>query len=127
MMSVPEAAAALPAMGRGRVAEIRWALRGPAVGSIVLVLASCQRQERPVYVPPPPPSAAPELPAAPAAAPSGEQLTIARACATDIERFCAGVPPRQGMIKECMKAHVTELSASCFDAVMSAVAAGHAP
>jgi Cysteine rich repeat len=61
-------------------------------------------------------------------APAGSgQMTIARACAPDIERFCAGVPPRQGMIKQCMKAHVTELSAGCFDAVMSAVAAQQAP
>jgi hypothetical protein len=54
-------------------------------------------------------------------------MTIARACAGDIDRFCAGVPPRQGFIKECMRAHVMELSGGCFDSVLSAVAAEHPP
>jgi hypothetical protein len=31
------------------------------------------------------------------------------------------------MIKGCMKAHVAELSAGCFDAVTSAIAAAPAP
>lgn len=53
-----------------------------------------------------------------------EAEQIARACATDIDRLCAGVPPGEGRIKACMKAHVTELSAPCFDAIMAAVAAG---
>ena len=76
-------------------------------------LAGCNREPPPTYAPPaadmPPPAPMGEM-AAPAA---GEQMTIARACASDIERFCAGVPPRQGFIKECMKTHVTELSAGC--------------
>lgn len=104
----------------------RIRLRLGGVLLAVTTLAACQRAAPPVYVPPPPALAAPEQPAAPAAA-SGEQLTIARACASDIERFCAGVPPRQGEIKACMKAHITELSAGCFDAVMGAIAAAHAP
>lgn len=52
---------------------------------------------------------------------------IARACAGDIERFCRGVPPGEGRIKECMRAHVTELSAQCFDIILSAVASGQEP
>jgi hypothetical protein len=52
---------------------------------------------------------------------------IARACAADIDRLCAGVPPGEGRIKACMKAHVTELSAPCFDAIMGAVAAEKEP
>lgn len=104
---------------RGRW-EARWLL-----AAATLAVAGCNREAPPVYVPEPPPVYEP-VPAPPPAA-SGEQMTIARACATDIERFCAGVPPRQGMIKECMKSHVTELSAGCFDAVMSAVAAAQAP
>lgn len=52
---------------------------------------------------------------------------IARACAGDIEKFCRGVPPGEGRIKECMRAHVTELSAPCFDVILSAVASGHEP
>ncbi|MFO1036254.1 MAG: cysteine rich repeat-containing protein [Geminicoccaceae bacterium] len=106
-----------------------------ACAVLLLPLAACQRQQPPVYAPEatyvPPPAYTPPPPAyaAPpqAPAPTGEQLTIARACAPDIERFCTGVPPRQGMIKQCMKAHVGELSAGCFDTVMSAIAAQQAP
>jgi hypothetical protein len=53
--------------------------------------------------------------------------TIARARTGDIERLCAGVPPRHGQIKARMKAHITELSAGCLDAVLGAVAAAHRP
>jgi Cysteine rich repeat len=56
-----------------------------------------------------------------------EVREIARACAADIDRLCAGVPPGEGRIKACMKAHVTELSAPCFDAIMGAVAAEREP
>ena len=56
-----------------------------------------------------------------------EAREIARACAADIDRLCAGVPPGEGRIKACMKAHVTELSAPCFDAIMGAVAAEKEP
>ena len=80
----------------------------------------------PAYVPPPAATGGPPAGGVPAPA-QAERLTIARACASDIERFCAGIPPRQGMIKQCMKAHVTELSAGCFDAVMGAIASQHAP
>lgn len=52
------------------------------------------------------------------------QQAIVRACAADVDRLCAGVPPGEGRIKACMKAHVGELSAPCFDAIMAAVAAG---
>jgi hypothetical protein len=54
-------------------------------------------------------------------APSG--LQIAEACGTDIDRLCPGVPPGQGRIKACMKAHVSQLSAPCFDTLMAAAAA----
>src|SRR3954452_24056108 len=104
------------------------ALPTAAVAAAVLALAGCNREAPPSYAAPPayvPPVTYQSAP--PSGAPAGEQMTIARACASDIERFCAGVPPRQGMAKQCMKAHVTELSAGCFDAVMSAVAAQQAP
>jgi hypothetical protein len=100
----------------------------------VMLLAGCDREAPPAHVPPPPPPAPGPGPAnrpadqpPPAAAPTGEQTTVARAYAGDVERFCAGVPPRQGTIKGCMKAHVAEPSAGCFDAVMSAIAAAQAP
>jgi cysteine rich repeat protein len=110
-----------------RIRELRRApLRSIAVAAL-LALAGCQRAAPPTYVPPPPP-VAPYQPAyQPPPAPTSEQTPVADACAGDIVRFCAGVPPRQGFIKECMKAHVNDLSAGCFDAVMSAIAAGQAP
>lgn len=52
---------------------------------------------------------------------------IARACAGDIERLCAGVPPGEGRIKACIKAHITELSAPCFDTLLGAVASEKEP
>jgi hypothetical protein len=59
-----------------------------------------------------------------ATAPSQAQdaRTIAHACAGDIERLCRGVPPGEGRIKACIKAHITELSAPCFDTLLGAVA-----
>lgn len=64
-----------------------------------------------------------------ATAPSQAQdaRTIARACAGDIERLCAGVPPGEGRIKACIKAHITELSAPCFDTLLGAVASEKEP
>lgn len=53
--------------------------------------------------------------------------TIARACAGDVERLCAGVPPGEGRIKACIKAHITELSAPCFDTLLGAVASEKEP
>lgn len=52
---------------------------------------------------------------------------IARACAGDIERLCRGVPPGEGRIKACIKAHITELSAPCFDTLLGAVASEKEP
>ena len=89
-----------------------------AVGAaLLLALAACKREAPPEYMPEPPP--------APAAA--DERLTIDDACASDIERFCAGVPPRQDLVMECMKSHVSELSPDCFDAVTGAIASEQAP
>lgn len=93
------------------------------VAGPILLLAGCNRAAPPTYAPPPPAAYEP----APPAPSEAEQLTVARACASDIELFCAGVPPRQGLIKQCMKEHLTELSAGCFDSVMSAIAAAQAP
>ena len=52
---------------------------------------------------------------------------IARACAGDIERLCPGVPPGEGRIKACMKEHITQVSAPCFDTLLGAVAASKEP
>ncbi len=61
------------------------------------------------------------------AAMAQEAKVIAHACGRDIERLCPGVPPGEGRIKACMKAHVTDLSAPCFDALLGAVAAEKEP
>jgi hypothetical protein len=56
-----------------------------------------------------------------------EAKVIAHACGGDIERLCRGVPPGEGRIKACVKAHVTELSAPCFDTILGAVASEREP
>ena len=65
------------------------------------------------------------LPAMPAFAQDAPQFR--RACAADIERLCAGVPPGEGRIKACMKAHIQEVTAPCFDALLGAIAAEKEP
>ena len=52
---------------------------------------------------------------------------IAKASGADIDRFCPGDQPGEGRIKACVKAHVMELSAPCFDAILGAVAAEREP
>jgi len=42
------------------------------------------------------------------------------ACKPDIARFCSNVPPGGGRIKECMKAHLQELSEPCKEALFQA-------
>jgi hypothetical protein len=59
--------------------------------------------------------------------PAPSRLQIAEACAGDIDRLCPGVPPGLGRIKACMKAHVSQLSAACFDTLMAAAAAKKEP
>ena len=55
--------------------------------------------------------------------PAPNKMQIAEACGADIDRLCPGVPPGQGRIKACMKAHFSQLSAPCFDTLMAAAAA----
>lgn len=47
---------------------------------------------------------------------------VLMACAGDITRLCPGVPPGQGRIKACMKAHAQQLSAPCFDTLLTVAA-----
>ena len=42
------------------------------------------------------------------------------ACKPDIARFCSNVPPGEGRIKDCMKAHLPELSEPCKEALFQA-------
>jgi len=43
----------------------------------------------------------------------GEFAKVREACRNDIARFCADVKPGDGRIRECLKAHVTNLSDGC--------------
>jgi hypothetical protein len=47
-------------------------------------------------------------------------MAAARACRPDIRQFCGDVPPGQGRIKACMKAHIQELSEPCKEALFQA-------
>ena len=59
--------------------------------------------------------------------PAPSKMQIAEACGADIDRLCPGVPPGQGRIKACMKAHFSQLSAPCFDTLMAAAASKKEP
>jgi hypothetical protein len=59
--------------------------------------------------------------------PAPSKMQVAEACGGDIDRLCPGVPPGQGRIKACMKAHFSQLSAACFDTLMAAAAAKKEP
>ncbi len=45
------------------------------------------------------------------------QSPVLKACKPDIARFCSNVPPGEGRVKACMKAHLPELSAPCKEAL----------
>jgi hypothetical protein len=45
---------------------------------------------------------------------------VLKACKPDIARFCSQVPPGQGRIKACMKAHLHELSDPCKEGLFQA-------
>jgi outer membrane protein OmpA-like peptidoglycan-associated protein len=53
--------------------------------------------------------------------PVPSRTEIVRACAGDVDRLCPGVPPGHGRIKACMKEHISQLSAPCFDKLLGAV------
>lgn len=45
---------------------------------------------------------------------------VLKACKPDIARFCSQVPPGEGRVKNCMKAHLPELSEPCKEALFQA-------
>ena len=51
---------------------------------------------------------------------------VRQACHADFQKFCPGVRPGGGRIKECMAPHKDELSPACRDALFKA-AQEHAP
>ena len=51
---------------------------------------------------------------------AAEAKAILGACKQDIKQFCSQVPPGEGRIKACMKAHLHELSEPCKEALFRA-------
>ena len=45
-------------------------------------------------------------------------------CAGDIKTMCAGIQPGEGRIKACIKSHLTELSPTCQDVVLTVAVTG---
>jgi hypothetical protein len=59
-------------------------------------------------------------------------LQAGNPCASDIKKLCAGIQPGEGRIKVCIKTHLTDLSPSCEDRVLTVAMTGrlwasHAP
>jgi hypothetical protein len=48
---------------------------------------------------------------------------IVRACAGDVLRLCSGVLPGEGRIESCLKDKMSDLSATCVDTILAAMAA----
>jgi hypothetical protein len=47
-----------------------------------------------------------------------------RPCAGDIKTLCAGIQPGEGRIKACVKSHLTNLSPTCQDRVLTVAVTG---
>jgi hypothetical protein len=45
-------------------------------------------------------------------------------CASDIKTLCAGIQPGEGRIKGCIKSHLTDLSPTCEDRVLTVAVTG---
>jgi hypothetical protein len=45
-------------------------------------------------------------------------------CVSDIKTLCAGIQPGEGRIKGCIKSHLTELSPTCQDRLLTVAVTG---
>jgi len=45
-------------------------------------------------------------------------------CASDIKTLCAGIQPGEGRVKGCIKSHLTDLSPTCEDRVLTVAVTG---
>jgi hypothetical protein len=45
-------------------------------------------------------------------------------CAGDIKKLCAGIQPGEGRVKACIKSHLTDLSQTCEDSVLTVAVTG---
>ena len=55
-----------------------------------------------------------------AVAQTAPNLAVEAACRADIQRLCAGVQPGGDRIRQCMRAHVREVSPGCIAAARAA-------
>jgi hypothetical protein len=55
-----------------------------------------------------------------------QQRAVAKACASDIKSLCQGVQPGQGRIRDCIKSHFGDLSATCQALVLKGAVIGKA-
>lgn len=60
--------------------------------------------------------------AASAADAGGGKAAMRAACQADLTKLCPGVQPGGGRIKQCLKTHKDELSASCKSAIAERMA-----
>jgi len=49
---------------------------------------------------------------------------LAGPCTGDIKKLCAGIQPGKGRIKACIKSHLTDLSPTCEDRVLTVAVTG---
>jgi hypothetical protein len=49
---------------------------------------------------------------------------LAGPCTGDIKKLCAGIQPGKGQIKACIKSHLTDLSPTCEDRVLTVAVTG---
>jgi hypothetical protein len=47
-------------------------------------------------------------------------VEVRNACKADMEQFCADIEPRQGLLKQCLKEHQSEVSPDCQAALAKA-------
>ena len=45
-------------------------------------------------------------------------------CAGDVKKLCAGIQPGEGRIKACMKSHLSDLSQTCEDRLLTVAITG---
>jgi hypothetical protein len=55
---------------------------------------------------------------------SGAVAQLAGPCGSDIKKLCAGIQPGKGRIKACIRPHLTDLSPTCEDRVLTVAVTG---
>jgi hypothetical protein len=55
---------------------------------------------------------------------AAEAQQAGKPCAGDIKTLCAGIQPGEGRIKACIESHLTDLSPTCEDRVLTVAVTG---